>query len=123
MAKKKDSTKEKGDAAERVAEAFYLGMGFVVLARNFRLPLGEIDLVVKRGGDLCFVEVKGRAVFRDCEAWHPRWREKKRKLRRMAQIYLARHGAEIGDWAELRLDIVYVTQGRVSHRYEGEPFV
>lgn len=114
---------EKGQLAEKIAEKFYLDLGFIVLARNFRLPLGEIDLIVRKGATLCFVEVKGRAVFRDGEAWCPRWQPKKRRLRRMAEIYMMDKGESLTEWSETRLEIVYVTQGRVSHRYEDEPFV
>jgi len=106
-----------------VAESFYLAEGFSVVARNFRTPQGEIDLIVQRKHELIFVEVKGRALFREDEAWGPRWRQKKRKLRRMSAIFISRYGNELEEWEETRLDIVYVTQGRVSHRYEDEPFV
>jgi putative endonuclease len=117
------STKEKGAEAEGVAARYYLSLGYLILARNFRTPMGELDLVLWREGELVIAEVKGRARFRDCEAWSPRWREKKRRLRRMAYLFLDRHAHLLDEHEETRLEIVYVTQGRVSHRYEDEPFV
>jgi len=119
----KQTTKETGDAAEAVASEYYRQLGYTLLARNFRSPQGEIDIVAQKGPELVFVEVKGRGTFREDEAWCPRWRAKKRKLRRIVAIYLARHAHELSGWEETRLDIVYVTQGRVSQRYEDEPFV
>src|SRR5262245_55163838 len=35
--------------------------GYSVLARRYKTKLGEIDIVVRRGGILAFVEVKARA--------------------------------------------------------------
>lgn len=123
MANKQKTTKETGDKAEAVAAEFYRQLGYSVLARNFRSPQGEIDIIVRKGPELIFVEVKGRGTFREDEAWCPRWRAKKRKLRRIVAIYLARHERELDGWEQTRFDIVYVTQGRVSQRYEDEPFV
>jgi putative endonuclease len=117
------NTIEKGAAAEKVAADFYLGLGYRVLARNFRTPMGELDLVLWREGELVISEVKGRARFRGDEAWSPRWREKKRRLRRMAYLFLDRHESILDGDEDIRLEIVFVTQGRVSHRYEDEPFV
>ena len=37
--------------------------GYSVLARRYKTKLGEIDIVVRRGGILAFVEVKARADF------------------------------------------------------------
>ena len=54
------STKCNGDAAERIAER-YLGVnGLVCIARNFRSRFGEIDLIMKHGECLVFVEVRLR---------------------------------------------------------------
>jgi len=122
MEKQKTSA-EKGTDAENVAADYYLKQGYSLLVRNFRTPLGELDLVLGRNQEILIVEVKGRREFHADHAWSPRWRDKKRRLRRMALIFLDRHERRFGGQEELRLDIVYVTQGRVSHRFEDEPFV
>ena len=49
--------------AERVAAWSLRLHGYRVLARRYRTPVGEIDLVVRRGSLLAFVEVKGRPVY------------------------------------------------------------
>ena len=116
------STREKGAVAERVAEGFFLRQGYALVERNFQLHRrGEIDLILRRGEELLFVEVKGRKEFHADEAWQPLWRKKKRRLRLVAQAYLARHGERLQHFTEWRLEIVYVTQGRVNARFE-EPF-
>lgn len=117
------STKEIGDHAESVAEGYFYLRGYRRLARNYRQKYGEIDLVLERPGELLFVEVKGRSAFRADEAWSPRWRAKKRKLRRVVETFLAENPDASDRAFEIRFEIVFVTQGRVSERFEGEPLV
>jgi putative endonuclease len=49
-----------GRRGERVAAAYLHGRGCAVLARNVRTRRGEIDLIVRDGRSLVFVEVKTR---------------------------------------------------------------
>lgn len=114
---------QKGAEAEEAAVRFYEDEGYEVLVRNYRLPYGELDLVVTDGVEVVVVEVKGRKEFREWEADHALWREKKRKLLRVTEIYLDRHEHLLPLVYAVRLDIVYVTQGRVQEVFEGEPFV
>jgi putative endonuclease len=82
--------------------------GYEILEKNFRTPIGEIDLVGREDGMLCFVEVKWR---RDPSMGHPAeavTREKQRRLARAAEWYLARHGA-FGTPA--RFDVVAILEG------------
>lgn len=51
---------KQGAAAEDAALAFLLGKGYSLLARNWHCAYGEIDLIVKNGSTIVFVEVKYR---------------------------------------------------------------
>jgi putative endonuclease len=51
-----------GRQGERLAEQHLLGLGARVLERNYRVPYGEVDLLLEHEGDLVAVEVKTRAV-------------------------------------------------------------
>lgn len=115
-------TNELGILSEKIAERFYLARGYSLVARNFRLRCGEIDLILKRDKELLFVEVKGRKQFQIDEAWSPRWRKKKSKLSRTARVFLVQFPEVRQEADEIRLEIVFVTQGRVSERFEDEPF-
>src|SRR4029077_15732342 len=52
-----------GISAESRAAAFLIAKGFRILARRWRSPLGEIDIVARRRGLLVFAEVKARPTF------------------------------------------------------------
>jgi putative endonuclease len=50
-----------GVSAESRAAAFLMAKGYRILAKRFRTPYGEIDLVAKKRNLLAFIEVKARA--------------------------------------------------------------
>lgn len=52
-----------GMAAEDIAARAYEARGGTVLARRWKVPEGEIDLVVEMGGVIVFVEVKARKAM------------------------------------------------------------
>ena len=53
-----------GISAESRAAAFLIAKGYRILARRFRTPVGEIDIVAGRRNTLVFVEVKARNTSR-----------------------------------------------------------
>ncbi len=52
-----------GMAAEDIAARAYEGRGGTVLARRWKVPEGEIDLIVRLEGVVVFVEVKARKTM------------------------------------------------------------
>src|ERR1700710_2945196 len=54
-----------GISAESRACIYLIAKGYRILARRFRTPYGEIDVVARRRGLLAFVEVKARANLDD----------------------------------------------------------
>ena len=51
-----------GLSAESRAAALLMAKGYRILAKRFRTPHGEIDIVAKRRNLVAFVEVKARAI-------------------------------------------------------------
>jgi putative endonuclease len=105
-----------GAAGERVAELYYQQLGYRVLARNYRLRGGELDLVLYKHPMVVFVEVKHRSILRYWECEMPVSPQQFQRVQRMARVFLFRERARIPDWSEARIDLVLVTQGRVKHR-------
>lgn len=100
-----------GRAAELQAENHYRESGFYTLARNYRTKGGEIDLVMKKGDLLLFVEVKGRRTGWEPHAWAENWRGKGSRLRATIARYIRQH-PEI-EYREMRLEVAFVTPTRV----------
>ena len=63
--------------------------GYSVLARRYKTKLGEIDIVVRRGGILAFVEVKARADL--TAATDSLGNRQFGRVARAASLFLARH--------------------------------
>ena len=55
-----DANAEAGRLGEDAALDAYLHRGFALVARNWRCRIGELDLVLARGEQLVFCEVKTR---------------------------------------------------------------
>lgn len=83
--------RELGLLGERLAERFLKRKGMSVVARRFTAPTGEIDLIMRDGGTLVFVEVKARRDRRWTEPQHAVNIAKQRKIARTARSFLARH--------------------------------
>ena len=83
--------------------------GFRIAARRWRSPVGEIDLVMRRGRLLVFVEVKARGKFDDAaEAVTDRQR---RRIAAAAEAWLASHAGDLG--RDVRFDAVLVAPWRM----------
>jgi putative endonuclease len=99
----------RGVSAESVAALFLGAKGYRTIARRWKSPVGEIDLVVKRGRLIVFVEVKARkAVDQAAESVLPRQR---RRIVAAAEAWLAVHPEHAG--YDMRFDAVLVAPGRM----------
>lgn len=74
---------------ERAAWEAYRRRGYRLVARNWRCPLGELDLVVTRGDLLVFCEVKTRASARLGGPHEAVTASKRRKLRHLAEAFVS----------------------------------
>jgi len=106
-----DGRRALGAAGEARAAAWYEANGYQVVARNWRCRDGELDLVVRRGRDLVFVEVKTRTTTRfgvPAEAVTPL---KQRRLRGLAVRYVSETHTRADS---LRFDVVAIVGGELE---------
>jgi putative endonuclease len=98
-----------GISAESRAAAFLIAKGFRILARRWRSPVGEIDIVARRRHLLVFVEVKERASLEAAaESVNQRQR---RRIAAAAEVWLAANpDTTITD---CRFDAILVAPGTI----------
>jgi putative endonuclease len=98
-----------GVSAEGRAALLLAAKGYRELARRWKSPVGEVDLVMRRGRTLVFVEVKARPKLDDA-AWSVLPRQKRRVVA-AAEAWLAAHPEYAG--YDIRFDAVLVAPGRL----------
>ena len=105
MARSRRAAYRHGHLAEAAAAALLMAKGYRLLSRRYKTPLGEIDLIARRGRVVAFVEVKARATRR--EALESVGRMSEKRIADAADLWLAKHP----DAArfDLRFDMVLVT--------------
>jgi putative endonuclease len=85
---KKTERKQVGDRGESVACAFLVREGYVILTRNWRISLGEIDIIAQKENLVIFVEVKTNTREYN-SAFAPEVRADHRKLQKIYHCALA----------------------------------
>jgi putative endonuclease len=98
-----------GISAESRAAAFLIAKGFRILARRWRSPLGEIDIVARRRRLLVFAEVKARSTIDEAvESVNVRQR---RRIAAAAEIWLAANPDD--SIRDIRFDVILVVPGKL----------
>jgi putative endonuclease len=98
-----------GISAESRAAALLIAKGFRILARRWRSPVGEIDIIARRRSLLVFVEVKARDTLDDA-AWSVTERQRSRIIA-AAEAWLARNADD--RIQDIRFDAMLVAPGRI----------
>ena len=102
---------ETGRKAEDLAAAFLQAKGMTIVEKNFRMKVGEIDIVAKDKDEIIFVEVRARASRDFGGAAASVDGTKRRKLIRAARLWLQARGWD----GACRFDVVAVDGGRLEH--------
>ena len=117
-----DPRSELGLQGERLAESFLRRQGLKTLARRFSTPVGELDLVMREGETIVFVEVKTQRdrTFKDPE--EQVGPAKRRKLMKAVEWFLHRRKLEA---QPLRFDVVGIVlpeEGEAEIRHFPDAF-
>jgi len=98
-----------GVSAESRAAMLLIAKAYRILARRWKTPFGEIDIVARRRHTLVFVEVKARATAD--EAMEAVTERSRQRIISAAELWLA-HRPEDGK-GDVRFDVIVVTPGKL----------
>ncbi|MGI6094428.1 MAG: YraN family protein [Lachnospiraceae bacterium] len=101
---KKQNHRRVGARYEESAVGFLEKQGYVILERNYRCPMGEIDIVAEEQEYLCFVEVKYRSQIQYGGPLYAVDRKKQRRISLAALHYLKGHAKTL--YRPVRFDVV-----------------
>ncbi len=103
---------ELGRIGEDLAAAWYRQRGYAVVDRNWRVPIGEIDLVLRKGRVVVIAEVKSRRTDAYGVPALAVGAAKQQRLRRLAAVWLS--DRRIRWRVDVRFDVVAITGDRVD---------
>ncbi len=101
---------EKGKIGEDVACGYLQEKGLKLLKRNYRTPYGEIDLIMRDGNVLVFVEVKYRTSDHWGDPLESVNRRKQYKIQSVADHYLYCYGTN----SLCRFDVVGILKDEIN---------
>lgn len=104
--------RDRGRDAEERACRFLAAHGLALVARNYRCRQGEIDLIMRDGGTIVFVEVRYRGNRRFAGGAESVDHRKRSKLTAAALHYLQRHPDAATRPA--RFDVIAVAPGAAA---------
>lgn len=107
-----DERQKRGLAGEEQAIRYLLSRGWTLLAHRFRAGRAEIDLIVRRGDLVAFVEVKTRRGEAFGSPFAAITGPKRRELVKVARVWVDRFGRPSDIY---RFDCVGVVDGRLDH--------
>ena len=91
-----------GNAGEEYAARLYKKLGYEILARNYTVRGGELDIVAQKDGEIVFIEVRLRAIGGLVSAGESVTAVKRRRVLLAAQTYLMQHPSSL----QPRFDVV-----------------
>ncbi|KPH65087.1 hypothetical protein AMS58_07310 [Pseudoalteromonas porphyrae] len=100
------NSREKGQYYELQAQKYLEEQGLIAIERNYNCPYGELDVIMRDGDTLVFVEVKFRSSHIKGGALHALGKQKQQRLKRTIYHYLA--FKKLSNQA-LRIDFVAIT--------------
>lgn len=101
---------DKGKAGEDYAARALSGPGREILARNYRSPYGEIDIIASDGESICFIEVKTRRRGSMVGAAQSVTPQKQKRIIMTAAVYLQENGSRFAS-LQPRFDVFCVETG------------
>ena len=112
---KRDPRIKTGQIGEDLAVCYLENQGYIIVERNYRMRMGEIDIIARDGESLVFVEVKTRRSSRFGSPFDAVDFRKQQQVSRVALAYMTRHRCEE---MPVRFDVIGVLIERPSSTIE-----
>ena len=93
-----------GEKGEGLAVKFLKKNGYKIIEKNYKTPLGEIDIIARENDVLAFVEVKTRESLEFGQPFESVNLSKRRKIANVATLYLKR----LKEIPQCRFDVVSI---------------
>lgn len=105
---------EKGKLGEEIAAEYIVSKGGKIIERNYKIKIGEVDLIVLINGELVFVEVKSRSNINYGYPSEAVNYKKKQKITNVAKYYILNNCL---DNISIRFDVieVYLKSKKINH--------
>ncbi len=110
--RKEDNRVASGRSYEKLAAQFFIQNGYEILERNWQAGQKEIDLIVRKGNEIAFVEVKSVA---STKFGHPAQRVDKRKISNLTEAARRYQIEKEIDGCDLRFDVVTFIDGQLEY--------
>ena len=107
-----DERHKRGLAGEQQAIQYLLSRGWHIVAHRFRVGHTEIDLIVRQGSLVAFVEVKARRGDAFGSPLEAVTGAKRRELVKAARVWVDRYGRPSDVY---RFDCIALTDGKLEH--------
>lgn len=111
--KRRRHAERRGRFAEFLAALYLMTKGYRIVATRYRTPLGEIDLIARKGSVIAFVEVKARTS--ENSAVDAVSFQSQNRIRAASDLWLARQKGQAN--LSQRYDIIAVTPWRLPRHF------
>lgn len=100
------NTRTIGKLNENRAKKYLENNGYEITETNFSCKIGEIDIIGKNEGYICFIEVKYRDKDSLAKGFYAVDKAKQKKIYKVAQFYLMSH--KLSENTACRFDVVSI---------------
>jgi len=114
-------TTDQGLFAEALVLSYLQGQGLRLVTQNYRLKMGEIDLIMRDAETLVFVEVRARENFDEIHPFETVTKAKQGRIISTAKHYLWTH--DLLDTCPCRFDVVAVNLSSLAIDWLTDAFV
>ena len=107
------AAEKRGRQGERLAGWWLRLKGWSILGRRVRTPVGEVDLIARRGAMVAFIEVKARNTSASLDEAID-----ERRLARVARAAESLAAVYLKPGDDMRIDVILLAPGRAPRHLE-----